>query len=410
MDELGSTALRSSPVALRGRIGQLRDRASGRHSPLRRLDWVLMGAVLALSVLGALLVWSATRQRLADAGADPNDFLKRHLLNLAIGLVLATGAMLLDYRLLRAYAPFVYLGSLVGLVAVLLVGSTINGAHSWIVLPAGFQLQPSEFAKVALIVGVAMILGEKRDSREGVRSTRPGDVDVIVVLTLTLVPIGLIMLQPDFGTVMVLVFVILGMLAVSGAPRRWVLGLLLGGVLFGAAILQFHLLKPYQEARLTSFVSADAASNSTTGYNVDQAKTAIANGGIFGRGLLHGQQTQGQFVPEQQTDFVFTVAGEELGFVGAGGVLAALGVVLWRALSIAKDSDDSFGALVGTGVVCWFAFQAFVNVGMTLGIMPVTGLPLPFVSYGGSAMFANMLAVGLLQNVRLRSRTDPYAL
>lgn len=173
MDELGSTALRSSPVALRGRIGQLRDRASGRHSPLRRLDWVLMGAVLALSVLGALLVWSATKQRLADAGADPNVFLKRHLLNLAIGLVLATGAMLLDYRLLRAYAPFVYLGSLLGLVAVLLVGSTINGAHSWIVLPAGFQLQPSEFAKVALIVGVAMILGEKRDSREGVRSTTP---------------------------------------------------------------------------------------------------------------------------------------------------------------------------------------------------------------------------------------------
>lgn len=223
-------------------------------------------------------------------------------------------------------------------------------------------------------------------------------------------PIGLIMLQPDFGTVMVLVFVILGMLAVSGAPRRWVLGLLLGGVLFGAAILQFHLLKPYQEARLTSFVSADAATNSTTGYNVDQAKTAIANGGIYGRGLLHGQQTQGQFVPEQQTDFVFTVAGEELGFLGAGGILVALGVVLWRALSIASASDDSFGALVGTGVVCWFAFQAFVNVGMTLGIMPVTGLPLPFVSYGGSAMFANMLAVGLLQNVRLRSRTDPYAL
>jgi rod shape determining protein RodA len=218
------------------------------------------------------------------------------------------------------------------------------------------------------------------------------------------------MLQPDFGTVMVLVFVILGLLAVGGAPRRWVLGLFLGGVLLGAAIIGFHLLKPYQEARLTSFVSANSATNSTTGYNVDQAKTAIANGGLFGRGLFHGQQTQGQFVPEQQTDFVFTVAGEELGFVGAGGVLLALGVVMWRALSIARDSDDTFGALIGTGVVCWFSFQTFINVGMTLGIMPVTGLPLPFVSYGGSSMFAQMLAVGLLQNVRLRSRTDPYAL
>lgn len=410
MDELGSTALRSSPVPLRGKIGQLRDRASGRHSPLRRLDWLLVAAVLALSIIGALLVWSATSERLEVAGGDPRSFLKRDLLNLAIGLVLATGAMLLDYRLLRAYAPFVYLGSLVGLVAVLVVGSTINGAHSWIVLPGGFELQPSEFAKVALIVGIAMILGEKRDGRDGVRAAHPGDVDVLVVLGLALIPVGLIMLQPDFGTVMVLVFVILGMLAVGGAPSRWVLGLFVGGVLLGSAIIGFHLLKPYQEARLTSFVSANAATNSTTGYNVDQAKTAIANGGFFGRGLFHGQQTQGQFVPEQQTDFVFTVAGEELGFVGAGGLLLALGVVMWRALSIARDSDDTFGALIGTGVVCWFSFQTFINIGMTLGIMPVTGLPLPFVSYGGSSMFAQMLAMGLLQNVRLRSRTDPYAL
>jgi rod shape determining protein RodA len=202
---------------------------------------------------------------------------------------------------------------------------------------------------------------------------------------------------------MVFVFVILGMLAVGGAPRRWVLGLVIAGVLFGTAILQFHLLKPYQEARLTAFVSENKAA-STTGYNVDQAITAIANGGLAGRGLFQGTQTQGQFVPEQQTDFVFTVAGEELGFVGAGGVLILLGVVLWRATSIAFHAGDSFGTLIATGVVVWFAFQMFVNIGMTLGIMPVTGLPLPFLSYGGSSMFANMLAVGLLQNVRLRSR------
>ncbi|WP_131746121.1 rod shape-determining protein RodA [Frankia sp. Cppng1_Ct_nod] len=403
------TALRSSPVALRGRIGQLRDRASGRHSPLRRLDWPLQVSVIALSVLGALLVWSATRQREIGSGGDPQIFLKRHVLNLAIGLVLATGAMLLDYRILRAYAPFVYLGSLFGLVAVLAVGSTINGAHSWIVLPAGFQLQPSEFAKVALIVGVAMILGERHDDRDTGIRLDPGHWDVILVLVLAAVPMALIMMQPDFGTVMVFVFVILGMLAVSGAPSRWVIGLILCGVFFGAAILQFHLLKPYQEARLTEFVR-DNQHASSTGYNVNQAMTTIANGGVTGRGLFHGTQTQGQFVPEQQTDFVFTVAGEELGYLGAGGVLVLLGLVLWRALSIAFDSGDSFGTMIATGVVCWFAFQAFVNIGMTLGIMPVTGLPLPFLSYGGSSMFANMLAVGLLQNVRLRSRSDPYAL
>jgi rod shape determining protein RodA len=371
---------------------------------------MLQGSVIVLVVLGALFVWSATRQRELDSGGDPETFLKRHLLNLVVGLALGAVATFVDYRVLRAYVPFVYLGSLLGLAAVLAVGTTINGAHSWIVLPAGFQLQPSEFAKVALVVGIAMILGEKREDREtGIVRTTPGDGDVLLVLALAAVPMGLIMLQPDFGTVMVFVFVILGMLTIGGAPRRWVLGLVLAGVLFGTAILQFHLLKPYQEARLTAFVSENSATASTTGYNVDQAITAIANGGLAGRGLFQGTQTQGQFVPEQQTDFVFTVAGEELGLLGAGGIIVLLGVVLWRALSIAYNSGDSFGTLIATGVACWFTFQIFVNVGMTLGIMPVTGLPLPFLSYGGSAMFANLLAVGLLQNVHLRSRSDPYA-
>jgi rod shape determining protein RodA len=399
-------ALRSSPVPPRGRLDHLRDRAGDRG--IRGIDWVLEGAVLALAVLGGLLIWSATRQREISAGGDPQAFLKRHLINLVLGLGLSAATMLVDYRVLRAYAPFVYLAALVGLVAVLAIGSTINGAHSWIVLPAGFQLQPSEFAKVALVVVLAMILGEKHDdSRRGMRTT-PDDSDVMLVLVVAAVPLALIMMQPDFGTVMVFVFAVLGMLAVSGAPTRWVAGLIICGVLFGGAILQFHMLKPYQEARLTEFVKSNRNTTSA-GYNVDQAMTAIANGGFTGRGLFHGQQTQGQFVPEQQTDFVFSVAGEELGYLGAGGIVLLIGVVLWRALSIAANAGEVFGALVATGVVCWFSFQAFVNIGMTLGIMPVTGLPLPFVSYGGSSMFANMMAVGLLQNVHLRSVSDPHA-
>jgi rod shape determining protein RodA len=176
------------------------------------------------------------------------------------------------------------------------------------------------------------------------------------------------------------------------------------GVLGGWAILGMHLLKPYQEARLTEFATNNAHDAGSTGYNVAQAILANAHGGLFGRGLLAGSQTQGQFVPEQKTDFVFTVAGEELGFVGAFGILVLLTVVLWRALSIARASEDTFGLLVAVGIAVWFAFQAFINVGMTLGIMPVTGLPLPFVSYGGSAMFANLIAIGLLQNVYARSR------
>jgi rod shape determining protein RodA len=403
------TALRRSPVSLRGRGDRSRSSAA-RHSLPRQLDWVLLLTVIALSIVGGLLVWSATKQKQIELGGDPASYLKKHMINLAIGLVLGALATMVDYRGLRAYAPIVYLASLLGLVAVLVVGTTINGAHSWILLPAGYQLQPSEFAKIALIVGMAMILGEKRDDRRvGVRDT-PGDGDVFMVLAIAVVAMALIMLQPDFGTMMVLVFIILGVLAMSGAPSRWVIGLVACGVLFGGAILQFHLLKPYQEARLTQFASSGSHRTSTTGYNVDQAKTAIANGGLFGKGLFHGTQTQGQFVPEQQTDFVFTVAGEELGLVGALAILFGLVVVLWRALSIASHSGDSFGALIATGVVCWFAFQTFVNVGMTLGIMPVTGLPLPFVSYGGSSMFANFIAVGLLQNVRLRARADPYAI
>jgi rod shape determining protein RodA len=166
-----------------------------------------------------------------------------------------------------------------------------------------------------------------------------------------------------------------------------------------------HLLQQYQIDRLTNFTNPRKDTQGF-GYNTHQARIAIGSGGWLGKGLFHGTQTNGQFVPEQQTDFVFTVAGEELGLLGAGLIVLLVGVVLWRGLSIASRAEDSFGTLVAVGVVCWFGFQAFENIGMTVGIMPVTGLPLPFVSYGGSSMFANMLAVGLLQNVYVRSRPD----
>jgi len=396
----GLPGLRSTPT-LRDREAQAR--SARRADLLRRVDWLLLLSTLALWVLGALLVYSATKQFQIDHQLDPQAYFKRHLLNVAIGLILGTVTACVDYRLLRAYAPVLYLLSLLGLAAVLVIGSTINGARSWIVLPAGFQLQPSEFAKVALVVGLAMILGEKRDdSRFGV-SSAPRTRDVLTALGVAALPLGLIMLQPDFGTTIVFVFVILGVIACSGAPVRWVVGMITAGVLAGWAVLGLHLLKPYQQERLTQFAS-NTADPGGPGYNVDQALTANAHGGLLGQGLFSGSQTQGQFVPEQKTDFVFTVAGEELGFIGACGILVLLTIVLWRALSIARASEDTFGLLVAVGVAVWFSFQSFINVGMTLGIMPVTGLPLPFVSYGGSSMFANLIAVGLLQNVYARSR------
>ena len=385
----------SSSLRTRGRPS-LSEKAFGRESMLWRLDWVLMSAVLALSLLGAALVWSATRQRMLDIDGDPQYFVKRHVLNLLIGLALGAMTAAFDYRMLRAYAPFVYVASVLGLVAVLFVGSTINGAHSWIRLPLGFTLQPSEFAKLAIVVGVAMLLAERRDGEDG-----PRDIDVLQALAFAAVPVGLIVLQPDLGTIIVIAFIVLGMLAIAGVHAKWIVGLLLMTVVGGFLAVQLGVLSDYQVDRFRSF--ADPSSNSqAAGYNTNQARIAIGSGGLLGKGLFEGTQTSGKFVPEQQTDFVFTVAGEELGLVGAGLIILLVAVVLWRAVRIAMLADDPFGTLVAAGVVCWFAFQAFENIGMTMGIMPVTGLPLPFVSYGGSSMFANMMAVGLLQNVHMR--------
>jgi rod shape determining protein RodA len=375
----------------------LRGRSSGRS--VLRLDLLLLLAVAALIVLGALLVWSATRQRLLAAGADPTAYLQRHLVNAAIGTGLGAVVALVHTRTLRAYAPVVYLGACAGLVAVLSpLGSTINGAHSWIVLGGGFQVQPSELAKVALVVGLAMVLSERRDSVVG----GPGNREVGLALLLTGVPVALVLLQPDLGTVLVLVVLSLGVLALSGAPLRWVAAVLLAGAVVAGGAAWTGALDDYQVARFAAFADPSLDPRGV-GYNTNQARIAIGSGGLTGTGLFEGSQTAGRFIPEQQTDFVFTVAGEELGLAGGSLVIGLLGVVLWRGLRIASRAADPFGRLVAGGVVAWFAFQSFVNIGMTLGIMPVTGLPLPFVSYGGSSMFACLVAVGLLQNVHLGS-------
>jgi rod shape determining protein RodA len=367
------------------------DRAAAGDRRASRTDWVLVGCALALCGLGALLVWSATRQGGDVRGTSSRAYLERDLVNIALGSALGTVVALAGRDRIRRFAPGVYLLSLVGLVLVLTpLGATVNGSHSWISLPGGLEVQPAEFAKVALVVGTALVLGEWRPTPDG-----PGSVEVVVVLLLAALPIGLVLLQPDLGTVMVLGSVVLALLAVSGAPKRWLVVLLLGGVLGAAAVGHLHLLKDYQVKRFTAFVHPEADPRGF-GYNAVQARLTVGSGGVFGTGLFHGPQTNGRFVPEQHTDFIFTVAGEELGFAGCSILLLMLGVVLWRGLRIAARAPDPFGALVAAGVVCWFAFQVFENVGMSIGIMPITGLPLPFLSYGGSAMFANLAGVGLL--------------
>jgi rod shape determining protein RodA len=217
------------------------------------------------------------------------------------------------------------------------------------------------------------------------------------------VPAALILLQPDLGTMLVLVATVFGVIAASGAPRRWLLALLLAGLAAAAVAVRFGMLASYQIDRFMAFTDPSLDPRGA-GYNTEQARIAIGNGGVFGQGLFNGSQTRAGFVPEQQTDFIFTVAGEELGLVGAAAVILLLGVVLWRALAIAAQADDLFGRMAAAGVACWFGFQSFQNIGMCLGIMPVTGVPLPLVSYGGWSMFATLMAVGLLQTIHLRNQ------
>ncbi len=354
-------------------------------------DPYLFIMMVVLMLFGTVAIWSAS-------GLPPllsdNEGTRQAVLGL-IGIAIMFVVASIDYRYLASLAWVLYLGGIAGLALVLSpLGVEENGAQNWFRI-GSFLIQPSEFAKVALVVGMAMILGEKRDNE-----TDPRDGDVLLVLAISAVPMLLILLQPDLGTMMVFVFTILGVLAVSGAPTRWVAGLVMAGVLAGWGILHFDMLKPYQEKRLTAFANPDDDPR-VTGYNVTQAKVAIGSGRMTGKGLFEGTQTNGEFVPEQQTDFVFTVAGEELGFVGAGTILLLLGTVLWRGTRIAMNAGDMFGTLVAAGVVSWFAFQSFVNIGMTLGIMPVTGLPLPFVSYGGTSLIGSFLMIGLLLNVHM---------
>lgn len=372
---------------------------AARDSLARRLDWPLMFSALALSAVGSVLVWSATRNRTDLNAGDPYHFFLRHILNTGIGFALMIGTIWLGHRTLRGAVPVLYGLSVVLVLLVLTpLGATINGAHAWIVLGGGFTLQPSEFVKITIILGMAMMLAARVDAGDQVH---PDHRTVAKSLGTAVVPIMIVMMMPDLGSVMVMAVIVLGVLLSSGASNRWIFGLVGAGVVGAVAVAALGVLDEYQINRFAAFANPEL-DPAGVGYNTNQARIAIGSGGLTGTGLFKGSQTTGQFVPEQQTDFVFTVAGEELGFLGAGLILLLLGVVLWRACRIARETTELYGTIVAAGIIAWFAFQSFENVGMTLGIMPVAGLPLPFVSYGGTSMFAVWIAVGLLQSIRVQ--------
>jgi rod shape determining protein RodA len=363
-------------------------------------DPILSAAVAGLLIIGTLLVYAATRDWYSANGLDPEYYLKRHVINIVIGVALAWGTTIIDYRLLRAYTPFIWGFGVLGLILVLIpgVGSEINGAKAWIRLPAGFQIQPAEIAKISIIIGISMLLSERTHN-----SDEPSTNDILKALAVAALPILLILRQPDMGTVFIISASVVTILAVSGAPTRWVVGLILLAVIGGFVATKTGVISDYQVNRLQSFVNPNADTQGT-GYQLRQARITVGSGGLIGTGLFNGPQTNGRFVPEQQTDFIFTVAGEELGFLGSSVIILLLLTILMRAFGIARRSTDPYGTLVCTGVIAWFTFQIFENIGMTLGLMPMTGVPLPFLSYGGSSMFANLIGIGLLQNVHARQR------
>jgi rod shape determining protein RodA len=389
-------------MGMEGLFGEAVDRIGGepisarmaRKAPIRHLDPALLLGTLCLAAYGGLMIFSASASKLEDAGLDPSTYVKRQIFYVVAGVIVLPAVSFFDYRHLKALAPILYGATLVGLLIVLTpLGSVVNGASRWIDL-GFFQAQPSEIAKLAVIVAVAAYLSE----RKGIVEL----TDVAIAVGIVAVPVILIYLEPDLGTTMVFAALVVALLLVAGAKFRHFALLAAFGVGVIFLVVQFDMLEDYQIERVTAFLDPNPDVQSE-GYNLTQSKIAIGSGGMRGKGL-HGENTQTalDFVPEQHTDFIFTAVGEQLGFVGAATLLGLFAVLIWRALRIATISRDLFGALIAAGIASMWAFQMFVNVGMTMGIMPITGIPLPFISFGGSSLLTNFAAVGLLLNIHMR--------
>jgi rod shape determining protein RodA len=370
---------------------------SDERRPIRHLDPVLLVTPMLLSVVGLFLVYSATHRSLDALGLDPGQFVKKQFTALVLGFVMLVVVAAFDYRFYKVYAGFIYAGAVVALVLVQTpLGASPSGAQRWFTF-GGFQLSPSEFAKIALALMLGAVLSE-------LRTSEPTLTDVLRVTMIAAVPMGLVFIQPDIGTTIVLVAIVGGVLVVAGTRPKHLAVLAVTALILLFGAFQLNVIKGYQLDRIHAFLDS---SNDTQGanYNRNQAEIAIGSGGLVGQGYLNGRLTNLDFVPEQHTDFIFTVAGEEFGFAGAALLLALFAILMWRAIRISFLSKDAFGTYVAAGIAAMFAIQMFVNVGMVVGIMPITGIPLPFVSYGGSSMLANFIAVGLLLNIHMRRFT-----
>ena len=357
-------------------------------------DVVVFVLIAGLMALGSLMVYSSTFVRLEEETGDPSSAMRRQMIFAGAALVAYVVASVIDYRIYRRFLAPIYITTLFALVGVLFAAPQ-KGATRWIPVGA-FQFQPSEFAKVALILVLAGLLARETSRRLSWRR-------IGTALLVAGVPGFLIFLQPDLGTMLVTGFIAVGMLYVARSSIRQMLLLGAAGVVGAIAVFQLDVLKSYQAERLAAFFDQTSDIQGVN-WNLYQSQIAIGSGQLLGRGLFQGTQTRLSFIPSQTTDFIFTAVGEQFGFIGGAAVIVAYAILIWRVLIVAAGAPNSFGSLIAVGVAALLSFHVFVNIGMTIGLVPVTGLPLPFMSAGGSAMIAMAGGLGIVNSV-WRSRS-----
>ncbi|MBP3342546.1 MAG: rod shape-determining protein RodA, partial [Peptococcaceae bacterium] len=356
-----------------------------------KMDISMLITVAAIIALGLVVLDSA-------ASIKTNNYVERQLLFVALGASTILIFLKFDYSVLKNYASKLYFVALALLIAVLLFGSVRGGAKGWFALPGGMTLQPAEFCKILLILSYAQFLSVRRESLNTIQ-------ELIPCFLFMVPPVLLLLIQPDLGSALVYIFIMIGMLFMAGANRKILFGLFGGGtialILYLIGVWKFDIWCPLEKYQLNRFLVLfdPSLDPQGAGYNVIQSKIAIGNGGLTGEGLYMGSQSTGAFLPEQWTDFIFAVLAEELGFIGAGTLLILYAFLLYRGLHAAMMSKDLYGTLVAAGIVSMYLFHILENAGMTMGLMPVTGIPLPFVSYGGSSTLTNLVGIAILQNI-----------
>lgn len=369
---------------------------------LKLIDKSFIFILLLIIVFGLVILASATN----SLNSDPHFYIKKQLMNVGIGIILATMVVFFDYVQFRRYSNSIYIVSLLLLLAILIFGEEAKGSARAISIAGLPSIQPAEFAKVFIIIAFADFLVKRQEELKTLKQLLPCFIYMCV-------PILLIFLQPDLGTGMVFIIIMIVMLYVAGADARLLTRLIAAGVLIIGILLFLHIqfgmwlpLEEYQIKRLTVFANPyeDGQGGRGLGWNTIQSLVAIGSGGLGGKGLFAGTQVQLNFLPEHHTDFIYAVIGEELGFIGAALLIVLFGLLLFRTVYISYNAKDLYGVLVVMGVLAMWLFHIFENIGMSIGLMPITGIPLPFISYGGSSMMANLMAAGLVLSINIRGK------